>query len=107
MEENNFVLYATFQPKEGNEKKVLEIARESGRYLNNKDGLISYQLLKPDNIRQPIVFIANWKSKEHFEHAMASEDVKENHSGEKIKIAQSLMEKVTANNYNLVELFHS
>ena len=107
MEENQFVFYATFKPKEGKDKELLEITKESGQFLKNQDGLIGYLLLEPQNEGEPLVFISNWKTKEHFDRAMSSEEGKKNHRGESMKNAQAVMEEAVAKNYILSEMYHS
>lgn len=95
-----YVLFATFTPNEGRDEELYEKTKYSLEAIKDADGLMHFQFLKPHKAGGPLVFIAHWESKEHFDQAMASERAQEVHSSPKLKEMNKIM-KPTANFYDL------
>ena len=104
--DNVFVLVEEYYPKEGRNKDVLDIAKESGKNIFGVSGLLMANTLSPKKSDGPICNITTWESEEDFKKFMKSDAVKELYKSEMMTTIKDATDDIKVGMYYLESGWH-
>lgn len=104
--DNVFVLVEEYYPKEGRDKDILDIAKESGENIFGVSGVLMTKTLSPKKSDDPICNITTWESEEAFKKFMKSDAVKELYKSEMMATVKEATSDIKVGMYHLVSGWH-
>ena len=104
--DNVFVLVEEYYPKEGRNKDVLDIAKESGKNIFGVTGLLMAKTLSSKKTNGPVCNITTWESEDDFRNFMKSNAVKELYKSEMMTTVKEATDEIKVGMYHLESGWH-
>ena len=101
-----YVAIEKYTPKEGKMEKFIDSTKTVGTMLENIEGLLQYQVLKPTNENGAVVSTAVWQSKGDFDRFMKSDVIKELMTSDLGSNLQEMTKDASFDTYELVQGWH-
>ena len=101
-----FVAIERYTPKEGKLEKFIDSTKAVGTMLENAEGLLQYQVLKPTSEGGAVVSTAVWQSKGDFNRFMQGDSLKELMTSDLGSNLKAMTTDGSFDTYELVQGWH-
>ena len=103
---NPFVFIEYYFPKEGKTEAILEIAQRSIKAVENKQGVLLAQVLKPDNDKGPVCNLLFFESKQKLTDLMKTEEFQKVYKSEDMTNVKEWTTDIQSRMFNTVDGWH-